>query len=550
MTPARSLAASVIALGFASSLTAPLPAFAAPAPCDGAQNYAAQSGAQTLRIDRLAWHRSPDRERPSIKSSSSAAHDDSSRKQKESVTDSARELLGPKADLTSGDLGDSGQGVTGFLSGTGDLVKSITNGSVTAAGGPLNSGSGGQGGGGPASDDDSATGGGTPASDDDSATGAGTPASDDDSAIGGVGLGETKTAMIADARTNAVAIGRMADAKGALGRPLIQAAPPNAADASRHIASGSAGPLELGAGDLGTHAAWDPAMACGKAFGDAARSTATVKHIDLLDGDLVHAPDAITSKSWTSLTPSDGGPRSVATATMTADRLNLAGGKIKLQVLHPPTLTASMGTGAGGSVVYKPAQVKVTWPGGRSKTLNTPGDSVDVSLGAQRSSESASLPRLDGLLPASRLPLPNVPGLPSIATPATESAPTAGNGVTVRISLGEARQATKGHAIAAKASAIQVAIAEGYTDDSSKGRGRGGYGDVSSSVVATMSLGLLEAAAVAPESTPNNAGGGAAATALPITGSRALLLAAGGLAFIVAGGAALVLGRRRRRTLS
>src|SRR3954471_21980992 len=66
MTPARPLAASVLALGFASSLTAPLPAFAAPAPCERAENYAAQSGAELLRVDRLEIHNGED-ERPVTK---------------------------------------------------------------------------------------------------------------------------------------------------------------------------------------------------------------------------------------------------------------------------------------------------------------------------------------------------------------------------------------------------------------------------------------------------------------------------------------------------
>jgi hypothetical protein len=526
MTPARSLAASVIALGFASSLTAPPPAFAAPAPCEGAENYAAQSGAETLRLDRLAWHTTPGPERPSSKSSKSSSSGRSSpRRESESVTDTATGLLGSQRDITGGDFGDSGEGVTGFLSGTGDLLKSITNGGVTAPAGSVNPVSGGQGGGGPV-EGDSAT-------------------------VGGVGLGQTKTAMIAVARTNAVAVGRMIDGKDPLGKPLIQTAPPNSADASRLTSAGSAGPLHFGAGDLVTHATWDPAMACGKAFGDVARSSATLKHVQLLD--LLHTPDALTGQSSTSFTSGDDGPRSVATATTTTGRINLAGGRIKVKVLHPPTLTTSMGT-AGGSVVYKPAQVVITWPGGRSKTLNTAGDSVDISLGAGGSTESAPtgpLPELGGLLPALPLPLPSVPGLPSVATPDTESAPAAGHGVSVRISLGEAHQATKGHAIAAKAAAIRIAIAEGsssYGDGKKKnGRGKDGYGDVSSSVVAQLSLGMLEAAAVAPESAPQKNSGVGGSAALPITGPQAGLFAAGGIALLVAGGAALLLGRRRRR---
>src|SRR3954471_9526775 len=72
MTPARSLAASVVALGFASTLTTPVPAFAAPhrraapAPGERAENYAAQSGAELLRIDELEV-RKPAAERPTTK---------------------------------------------------------------------------------------------------------------------------------------------------------------------------------------------------------------------------------------------------------------------------------------------------------------------------------------------------------------------------------------------------------------------------------------------------------------------------------------------------
>jgi LPXTG-motif cell wall-anchored protein len=534
MTPARSLAASVIALGFASSLTAPTPAFAASAPCDRAENFAAQSGAEMLRINRLAWHTSSDLERPSVKSSHSASSSSPSSSsggsRKESVTDTADDLL-------SGDVGDSGQGVTGFLSGTGDLLKSITNGGVTAPGAVLSGGgSGGQGGGGPVRSGDS------------------------DGSVGGVGLGETKAAMIADARTNAIAVGRIVDGKGSFGKPLIQSAPPNSADNSRHTPSGSAGPLDFGGGNLGTHATWDPAMACGNAAGEAAHSSASLKRVSLLD--LLRASDTISSLSSTSLSRAGDDSRSVATATMTAGRLNLADGKIKLQVLQPAKLTTSMGRTSGGAVAYQPALVKVSWPGGKSKTLATAGDSVDISLSDKTESMStlSELPKLDGLLPGSALPLPNVPGVPSLGMPQTESAPTATDGIKVHIALGSPRRASKGHAIAAKAAAIEIAISEGSSDEESgrvdsnksdNNRGKAGYGDVSSSsLIAQMSLGLLETAAVAPETVPGKAGGVAASSALPITGPQAGLLAFGGAGLLLAGGLTLLLSRRRRRTLS
>ncbi|MFI6077535.1 LPXTG cell wall anchor domain-containing protein [Actinoplanes sp. NPDC051343] len=450
------------------------------------------------------------------------------------MTDTANGLLGSAPDLTGGDFGDSGQGVTGFLSGTSDLLKSVANGGVTAAGGPLGKATGGQGGGGPVEE---------------------TSGGSSSSSVAGVGLGETKTAMIADARTNAIAVGRMVDGDGPLSKPLIQSAPPNSADASRHTASGSAGPLGYGAGDLGTHAQWETAMACGNAVGEAAHSSAALKRVDLLD--LLHTSNKISSLSSTAMARDGNEPRSAAAATIEAGKLTLADGQVTVKVLKQPTLTVSMGTTTGGQVEYHPAKVEVTGPDGKKKLLTAAGDWADVSIGGdQHSSESATLgglPKVDGLLPVSALPLPSIPGLPSLGTPDSESAPAVADGVTVRISLGDVRRVTKAHAVAAKASAIKIAISEGRTSDSDKrgksdGRGKDGYGDVNSTVVAQMSVGLLEAAALAPEAVHHDSGSGGAA-ALPITGSQAGLIAAGGLALLIAGAAAVLVGRRRRRTL-
>jgi LPXTG-motif cell wall-anchored protein len=580
MTPARSLAASVIALGFASSLTPPTAAFAAPAPCPSPENYAAQSGAEMLRIDRLAWHANSDLQRPSIKSSESASSSSgsstssssssssprsvvppSSRRESASVTDTADGLLGAGAGLTDSDTGDSGRGVTGFLSGTGDLLKSITNGRVTGPGGRTDTSTGGQGGGGPVE------------------TSSGSP----DASIGDVGLGETKSAMISEARTNAVAVGRMVDGDGPLSELLVQTAPPNTDDKSKDTISGTAGPFGFGRGTLGTHAQWQPAMACGNFVGEAAHSSAVLKHFDVLGGGLAHAPNGISSLSSTSFATSAGERQSVATASIDAGRITLADGRVKLQVLQQPKLTVSADSGSGGAVVYQPALVKVTWPGGRSKTLGTAGDSVDVSLDSptssgsrgaydfcgsrgsgssdssaqnERPSESTSLsgsPNLDGLLPGAPLPVPSVPGLPSLGVPDAESAPSASNGVSVHISLGEARRATKDHAIAAKATAIKIAISEGCTDDQgTEDRGKDGYGDLTSSLVAQMSVGLLEAAALAPDATlADNTPATATGTspALPITGPQAGMIAAGGVGLLTIGVLALLASRRRRRTL-
>jgi LPXTG-motif cell wall-anchored protein len=499
-----------------------------------------------LRIDRFDWHSDADsdHERPSAKSSPPGSGKSSSRGESAPATDAAQGLLGPGADLTGGDLGNSGQGVTGFLSGTGDLLKSITDGGVTA---PLKGDSSGEGGGGPVETSGHGDGGAK------------------DASVGGVGLGEAKAALIADGHTNSAAVVRMVDGKAggqdSLTKPLIQQAPPDNDHAvTRGTPAGTVGPVALGSGSLTAHARWDAAMACGNVAEEAARSSASLGRVDLLKGALIHVPEKISSLSTTALEHRGSEPRSVASSTITAGRLTLADGKIKLRVLRAPTLTASMGTRSGGEVQYRPAVVEVSGPDIKTKKLSVAGDSVNISLGSsddkKRSTESTSLgglPDLSGLLPTSALPLPSVPGLPSLGTPDTESAPAVGDGINVRISLGAVRQATKSRAIAAKAAAIKIAISEGCAEDQD-GRGKKGYGSSSSSsssLVAEMGLGVLEAAAVAPEvaragtPTPGSNVGGTAA-GLPVTGPQAALIAIGGIGLLAAGGAALLLSRRRR----
>jgi hypothetical protein len=155
----------------------------------------------------------------------------------------------------------------------------------------------------------------------------------------------------------------------------------------------------------------------------------------------------------------------------------------------------------------------------------------------------SGLPKLGDLTGGSPLPLPAVPGVPPVAGPA-ESAPAVGPGTRMRISLGDLRQATSGRAIAAKATAIKITITEDRT---------GGYGASSpnhSGVVLDLDIGRLEAAAVAPEPAAGVQGAVAAGGkggSLPITGPGASTIAFGGVTLLLAGVAALALGLRRRR---
>lgn len=141
-------------------------------------------------------------------------------------------------------------------------------------------------------------------------------------------------------------------------------------------------------------------------------------------------------------------------------------------------------------------------------------------------------------------PLPVLPGLPPVGG-SPESAPAAGPGTHLRISLGDVRQATSGHAIAARATAIKVSITRGTADP----RTKHGYGD-HGAVILDLDMGVLEVAAVSPEpfggiqSALASSGGG---RSLPITGPRLDVMALGGVMMIAGGVAALTFGLRRRR---
>jgi hypothetical protein len=139
--------------------------------------------------------------------------------------------------------------------------------------------------------------------------------------------------------------------------------------------------------------------------------------------------------------------------------------------------------------------------------------------------------------PAPPVPGPVLPELPQITGSAARVVPAAGPGTRIRISLGDVRQASSGHAIAAKATAIHIAIAQGPD--------RRAYGH--DAAVLDLDVGTLEVAAVAPEPAGGDLGtAGGAGGGLPITGPRIDLLALTGIALLIAGTAALIFGLRLR----
>ncbi|MGW4940552.1 hypothetical protein ACWEOZ_03055 [Actinoplanes sp. NPDC004185] len=184
--------------------------------------------------------------------------------------------------------------------------------------------------------------------------------------------------------------------------------------------------------------------------------------------------------------------------------------------------------------------------GASNDNVREPGGPVSDhdKSGKSGSGPFSGLPAAGALSPVPPLPLPSIPGVPPIAAPGQgpEAGPATGPGTTVTISLGDVRQAVSGHAIAAKATAMTIAITQGsdrqaYADSTPNRTG----------AVLDLDMGLLEVAAVAPEPAGGPSGvvsgdGGG----LPITGPRVDVLALAGVALLIAGAAALIFGMRGR----
>jgi hypothetical protein len=374
--------------------------------------------------------------------------------------------------------------------------------------------------------------------------------------VSNVGLAQARSALVAPATVNSAAVTRLLDAdrSGAHTEPLIQQAPPtNATPARRSTDAGDVGPFALGSGTLTSHAQWDPRMACRRSAGEVTRAEAAVHDAGI--GELLRTTQKIRSRSTTALV---SGGRTVAAAGLSVTTFDLLGGAIHVKVLRAPSLVAEMSTKDGGSIRYVPAILQVSGDGVRTTRLDKSGDEFELALDAEPDMklESSTLENMTG---GRRLPLPTVPGIPSVGG-RDESARVTGPGTRLRIALGQARQAAADHAIAAKATAIRIAITQAPPDvqgPSGRAAGSGrdgqknGYGGSAADhgrVVLDLRIGLLEAAVVASEPGAGRVGAvsaGGAGAGLPITGPRVGVLALSGAALVAAG--ALAFGVRRRR---
>jgi hypothetical protein len=406
-----------------------------------------------------------------------------------------------------------------------------------------------------------------------------------DAPVQGVGFGMAASAMVTESAVNSAAAARLLagsptgrTAPANLTRPLYQQAPPTNVRAGRvAVDAHDVGPVSTGVGRLTTHARWDPSMACGQGDGEVARAQASLRDVDILTGDegdaLVGVPGGLHSLSTTALERHGASVHTVARASVTVGEFRLLGGAVRVQVVRAPQLRTSISPNEGSAEVrYTPASLRVSGQGFATRTLDTPGDTIEVALprAGERTESATTVPgdplgrllasvgpgALRGLLsdeedPVTLPGLPDRPGIPTVPGDA-ESTEPGDTDMTdadqlLRITLGDVRQASEGHAVAARAKAVHIQlIAARSTGSAGSGSAAGGPGGV----VLDLDLGVLAAAAVAPD--PGTAGGAGASVAaagsgggLPVTGPRIDLTLLAGAALLITGGGFLWFGLRR-----
>ncbi|SDT72396.1 hypothetical protein [Actinoplanes derwentensis] len=535
MAPARSVAASVVALGFAGTLTAPLPALAAPG-CARAERYAAQSGAELLRIDRLDL-KPGGRIADSRTKSSAGTGDKGADSEPDQADDSDPAPVGPDDVDSSVDPDDADDSETPAQPRPPRPRPAQPRAVQEKA-------TGGQGGGAP------------------------------QEAVSDVGLGNARSVLIAGAPVSSAGAARVLNGKvagsAARNELVVQQAPPVQPKASeRRTGPQRYGPLNVGAGALSARAVWKAGMECGSVEGPVSTASAEISRVAITgagNGALIRVPEKISSRSGTALRRRAGTSQSVATASITAGRISLVDNEVRIRVLRSPQLTVT--AGGKSRVDYRPAIVEIISRSGKQARLDTAGEYVDITLSDElRPLESTPAP----LVPIGGLPLPTVPGLPVLSETENSPIPTGTDGSVMRISLGAVRQATDGAAIAAAATAIRVTVIRNDTTTDSKPSG----------VVADLGIGMLQAAAVAPGTSGGGttgggstgggttgggtgtgapgAGSGAGAgpgtavgtgtgdSGLPITGPRVASLLIAGAALVIGGVCAVVTTSRRRR---
>lgn len=302
--------------------------------------------------------------------------------------------------------------------------------------------------------------------------------------------------------------------RGPLEATVAQQAPPTHQDPVRNNAlSIDLGVAKAGTGDLIAHARWADGMACGTQVGPAGSASAAILNVTVLPGSngaLVAARDNLASQAETATVQRNGRAATAAAARISLSSLDIAGGKLTIKVISPPTLMIyATGRAATSTVEYKAPILEITGPGIPRQELTGLGKTIDLPL--QTSALGSVL---------SGLPLPVGLGQNSL----------------LRLTIGDLTQQITDQKVTASAASLRLQVLVSGTTQAA---------------VLDLGVGLLTASAQAPQWTDpaplgNPGGCGAPGCKLPLTGLNVGIAVGAGILLFVLGRFLFVLSGRRR----
>jgi hypothetical protein len=273
-----------------------------------------------------------------------------------------------------------------------------------------------------------------------------------------------------------------------------------------------------------------------------ARASVATKEIRLL-GDAVRVRVVRAPRLTTSISANDGSADvrytppvlQVSGQGFTTRRLDTPGDQLELALQNDPPRTESASAVPGDPLrtvlsALRPGALLGLAAGGSG----APGGLTADSDG----------PDLPGLPPR--------PGVPEL-TGTTAEPQDADDDPVVRISVGEVHQAVSGHAVAARVVSVHIQIVAGPTSGGPTGKGSGSAGgtvldlDVGTLEAAAVAPDPGMAGGVAAQGDAVDGGVGGAGGGLPVTGSRIDLMVYAGGALLIGGIVFLVFGLRRHR---
>ncbi len=339
------------------------------------------------------------------------------------------------------------------------------------------------------------------------------------------------------------------------------AAPDNPAATELDVLALDLGLLKVGVGELKSSARWNDGTAKPTGPVQLTNSAAGIASVVAIPG--VGLPVAVPavgasvletkvgySHSKTGIVEVNGqdglGVRALArTSLLDLTLFKGTAQEIRIEVISPPTLTATATGTDKSSVTYSSPLVKIT-AAGQSKTLDTPDKVFEIPL-AGLAPGLPALPNVTKAAPA----LPAVPGAPDVqgllcgllpcdaagGAGIAPAAPAKKGAALLRLSLGHLDKTVTPTSVSGEAATLRLEVLD------IPGTGK----------LLDVAIGELKASATAPaggivpDGSPSPSasnGGGNGDGELPVTGTSLTLLLAGGVGMLVLGRFAMVWARR------